>query len=54
MNQIVTNGCPASTESESGMKKAGKLVCGYCIMFVAGIPVALVILAIAAKLLGYF
>ncbi|MEW5781820.1 MAG: hypothetical protein ACOY6N_10410 [Pseudomonadota bacterium] len=54
MSQVTMNDCPASTESESGMKKTGKIICGSCILLAMGIPIALVIIALAAKLLGYY
>lgn len=50
MNTI--SDCPLPPESESGMKKTGKLVCGWCLLLAMAIPVALVIIALAAKLLG--
>lgn len=54
MNQVTMNDCSTTTESESGMKKTGKIICGSCIMLAMGIPVVLVIIALVAKLLGYY
>lgn len=54
MNQVTINERPTSTETESGMKKTGKLICGVCIMLALGIPIVLVVMALAAKFLGYY
>lgn len=43
-----------SEATESGMKKTGNIICGSCILMAMGIPVALSILALAAKFLGYY
>lgn len=51
MNQTMLGSCPETPES--GMKKTGKIVCGYCIMIIVAIPVVLVVLTILAKVFGY-
>lgn len=52
MNEVTMRDC--SVPTESGMKKAGKVICGSCIMIGLGVPVLAVILAMLAKVLGYF
>lgn len=53
MNQVTLRDCLAPTESESDLKKVGKIICGSCIMIALSIPVVAVILVMLVKIFGY-
>ncbi|WP_172599974.1 hypothetical protein [Sulfuricystis multivorans] len=54
MNKLTMTDCSLPSDTESGTKKTGKIICGWCILLAMAIPVVLVIIALAAKLHGYF